>query len=498
MFKKSLAGLFSIATVAGSLVAIAPANATQSPKGIQETLNAEKNAPKDNSAAAQAAEAAAKAKYDKAIANDTAAKKAYDDSVTAEATAKKTYNDSATAEGSTKSTYDKAVKSEVSAKSIYDKAVTSEDTAKSIYDKAVTSEGSAKSIYDKAVTSENSAKIKYEANKTPANLKAYQTAQNTTKTNLTAYQTAQNTTKTNLTAYQTAQNTTKTNLTAYQTAQNTTKTNLTAYQTAQNTTKTNLSSLQTAKGVKAYELSSYQATQQRSKAWGNWTTTHTVQDRSTDTSGFQALIPQFQALLQKEGKEIPAEQIAARRLDPSKLFLKQDHEVKAWFVGEGAGYRNQLAYESLRGREYNKGMIFSDASCTFGCQMSNGTDGVLDIGDYVTLGKFNTKTQFNFLLKADGASEKTQNGDIYGANAALNGDKLQHLMAWQVGDYVLMGFEDLRGGGDKDYNDLMFAVDFGKDNLKTSTVPEPGTMTALLGITGAAGWLRRRKNQASA
>lgn len=39
----------------------------------------------------------------------------------------------------------------------------------------------------------------------------------------------------------------------------------------------------------------------------------------------------------------------------------------------------------------------------------------------------------------------------------------------------------------------MFAVDFGKVNLKTTAVPEPGTMAALLGVTGASMWLRRRR-----
>jgi PEP-CTERM motif len=48
------------------------------------------------------------------------------------------------------------------------------------------------------------------------------------------------------------------------------------------------------------------------------------------------------------------------------------------------------------------------------------------------------------------------------------------------------------------YN-VMLVADFGKDNLKTSAVPEPGTMPALLGATGAVAWLRnRRKKQAAA
>ncbi len=70
-------------------------------------------------------------------------------------------------------------------------------------------------------------------------------------------------------------------------------------------------------------------------------------------------------------------------------------------------------------------------------------------------------------------------------------------MAYSVGDYLLLGFEDIIGGGDLDFNDAVFVVDFGKGNL-TQAVPEPGTMAALLGVTGAGVWMRRRKKQASA
>ena len=121
-------------------------------------------------------------------------------------------------------------------------------------------------------------------------------------------------------------------------------------------------------------------------AWGNWDTKHTIEDRLTDDSGFQALIPEFQKLVQKERLAIGAEEVKAQRLDASKLFLKHDHEMRVWFINEGAGYRNQLAYEATKGDDYQKGMIFDDVSCTTGCQLSNGKNAPLDIGDFVDLG----------------------------------------------------------------------------------------------------------------
>ncbi|MBW4601749.1 MAG: DUF4114 domain-containing protein [Calothrix sp. FI2-JRJ7] len=230
---------------------------------------------------------------------------------------------------------------------------------------------------------------------------------------------------------------------------------------------------------------------------------HEVKDRSTDTSGFQALIPQFQTYVQKERLAISAEKQKAQALDPTKLFMKFDHNVRVWFLNEGAGYKNQLGYQTVKdGQETSKGQIFNNISCDISggknsaCQLGNNGDGVLDIGDYVDIGKVKAGTQLNFLLRSDGF-----NGGqtvLGGADPSQNIDKLQHMMAYQVGDYLLMGFEDIIGGGDLDFNDVVFVVDFGKGNLTNQAVPEPGTMAALLGVTGASMWMRRRKKQASA
>ncbi|MEO0683861.1 MAG: DUF4114 domain-containing protein, partial [Cyanobacteria bacterium J06649_11] len=245
-------------------------------------------------------------------------------------------------------------------------------------------------------------------------------------------------------------------------------------------------------------------------AWGNWTKQHTVEDHSTDMSGFQNLIDDyFQPLVQKERLAIGAEEVKAQRLDANKLFLKHDHEMRVWFINEGAGYRNQLAYEATKGDDYEKGMIFDDIACTTGCQLSNGSNGVIDIGDFVDLGLIEGGTQLNFLLKADGASKNTRNGDIYGVDESLNRDGLQHLMAFEVEaggrEYLMMGFEDLRNGGDLDYNDAVFVVDFGEGNLtdrptppkfaQAAKVPEASNMAAIFGVTGAALMFRRRRRK---
>lgn len=241
-----------------------------------------------------------------------------------------------------------------------------------------------------------------------------------------------------------------------------------------------------------------QEAQEASKKANDWSTLtrNTIQDRSQDQN-FQSLLPQFQALVQREGVEIPAEQIQAQKLDFSQLFLKNTHNVRVWFLNEGAGYRNQLAYEAVKGNQYNNGMIFEDVSClsTRNKCASGNSDGVLDIGDFVDLGTIRGGTQLNFLLKGDGYNNP--NGHIYGADSLLNPDGIQHIMAWTVGDYLMMGFEDLFNGGDKDYNDVMIVVDFGKNNFTTRRVPEPSATSVIMAL-GTVGMFKvrsRRKNK---
>ncbi|MBD2490748.1 DUF4114 domain-containing protein [Aulosira sp. FACHB-615] len=239
--------------------------------------------------------------------------------------------------------------------------------------------------------------------------------------------------------------------------------------------------------------------QEAAKKASDWSTMKrlSVTDKAEDKN-FLSILPQFQALVQKEGVAIAADKVQAQQVDFSQLFLKQKHNVRVWFLNEGATYKNQLAYESIRGEQYNNGMIFENVSCDSTknkCERGD-KDGVLDIGDFVDLGNFKAGTQLNFLLKSDGYSATPKNGDIYGADASLNPDGLQHVMAWKIGNYLMMGFEDLRNGGDKDYNDTIFVVDFGKDNLKASAVPEPSATLPILGL-GALGMLKLRRRRRS-
>jgi hypothetical protein len=62
--------------------------------------------------------------------------------------------------------------------------------------------------------------------------------------------------------------------------------------------------------------------------------------------------------------------------------------------------------------------------------------------------------------------------------------------------YLVLGFEDLFGGGDRDFNDLLFVVDIGGINVAELTAtPEPATMASMGAFLGL-GWALLRRRQA--
>ncbi|MEN1678877.1 MAG: DUF4114 domain-containing protein [Planctomycetota bacterium] len=145
------------------------------------------------------------------------------------------------------------------------------------------------------------------------------------------------------------------------------------------------------------------------------------------------------------------------RLDTDKLYLMHNtiRTVRVYFLNEGAGYRNSLGVSaSLAGstEEGQRELLFPDVSDgTFGGPVYLGP------GDWVDLGHFGAGTQLEFFIIRDGARGGR---DVFTNKDHRNPDKLQHMVAWLLGDrFVLVGFEDLMGGGDLDYNDVVFVVD---------------------------------------
>lgn len=99
----------------------------------------------------------------------------------------------------------------------------------------------------------------------------------------------------------------------------------------------------------------------------------------------------------------------------------------------------------------------------------------------------------DFFVIANGAGGGT---NAYSAPATRNPDQLDHVVSFVLPDspYLIIGFEDLFGGGDRDYNDVVFAVDIGAANLqRLISTPEPGTLAILLGCLSWVVFSTRRR-----
>ena len=185
----------------------------------------------------------------------------------------------------------------------------------------------------------------------------------------------------------------------------------------------------------------------------------------------------------------------AHLLDPSKLKLATDSNVRAYFIGEGAGYENSLGFNTAGGgvKTGNPELIFPNAST--GGRRTASTP--LQAGDFVDLGKILGGQKLDFFLIANGATRTP--GEVYSTDISVNPDGINHVVSFATihDSYLVIGFEDLLGGGDRDFNDLLFAIDIGALNVAALTgTPEPSTyMTMGLFLVGGVWVARRRKAQ---
>ena len=196
------------------------------------------------------------------------------------------------------------------------------------------------------------------------------------------------------------------------------------------------------------------------------------------------------------------ENINSISLDPSNLVLAEDATVRVYFLSEGAGYRNSLGISTTGDGPLGEdaALIFPDASSANGFGGSDSgtrtTREPIAAGDFVDLGTYSAGTKLDFFLIANGANGGTE---YYSTDLSLNRDGIVHAvsLAPDGSAYLMIGFEDLFGGGDRDYNDLLFAVELGKvnvDNLVALNTPEPSlALASMIALAGLAG-LRRRTN----
>ncbi|MFH7242287.1 MAG: DUF4114 domain-containing protein [Spirulina sp.] len=217
-------------------------------------------------------------------------------------------------------------------------------------------------------------------------------------------------------------------------------------------------------------------------------------------------------LVKGERNALSSEFLGRYQLDASKLFWNGADPVEVYFINEGAGYRNQLVYSATdgEGNPVRSEMIFNDVSSPNSI-LSN-SNGPLALGQGVSLGSFSGPTQLNFSIISDGFNlakpkanatasqiakyEQEVARRTLGGNPTQNVDGLQHIVAFQHNDWVILGFEDIIGGGDLDYNDVVFAVRGIQQGPPVEDVPEPAALISLL-VVGLGGFTTLRRKSTS-
>ncbi len=208
------------------------------------------------------------------------------------------------------------------------------------------------------------------------------------------------------------------------------------------------------------------------------------------------------------GEYAPLANVSSTALDPSKLVLSTAAQVRVYFLGEGAGYHNTLGI-NLSGTGIASGnpkLVFPDASShetyySWGRGTSATTRSATEpliAGDFVDLGMLAAGQKLDFFMLANGASTPAKSR-VWTADPSYNSDGIQHMASFAVNNsaYLLMSFEDLAGGGDQDYNDLVFAVEIGVANVQALANPEPQAVLTIL-VLGGAVLIARRRLSASA
>ena len=259
------------------------------------------------------------------------------------------------------------------------------------------------------------------------------------------------------------------------------------------------------------------------------TDVHTVAINTAQSLNGTYAIGDYLASAGKESSAIDAKLVNG--VDTSSLTLAQSVDVKVGFLSEGAGYRSMLGTYTFDAKgnidPTSLKLVWLD-----GTAVQENVSGAALVKDFlgntqpstVSLGQMAAGSQVGFFLIADGASSsanKTLIGNVAGVNkttdnyqsdiaainqklgfqvdangnghvtvngqalagqtyfthnSVLNTDANNNDMLHAISGIsskndgkLYIGFEDLAGGGDKDYNDMIITVDIGSYNINKLT-----------------------------
>jgi len=227
---------------------------------------------------------------------------------------------------------------------------------------------------------------------------------------------------------------------------------------------------------------------------------------AASTTFSSSILGEIRALADDKWSGLNALGNNAIELDPAKIDLATGHDVRAYLVGEQAGFRNSIGFNTQAGgvTSGDSQLLFPNATAPKNGYKTTQIDGTrssrapLLAGDFVDMGNIVAGTDLNFFLLAKGAQDPKA---TYSSESELNPSQNAYMkaFAYTSGDssYLVMGFEDTLGNGMKDFTDVVIAFDIGAANIAALTAtPEPGTMLTLGSLIGLVAHARRRRKQA--